>query len=98
MWKRNCNNSNSSFQKIEDLELEVKEKNREVLSRDRVINDLRLRLPVSAERDKLIVQATMRTTGKAPKEEEDVDYESRQAVRVAQSTVHHLQVCLYLIT
>lgn len=61
---------------------------RELTNRDRVITELRLRLPASEDRDKIIAKATA-TASATPREE---DYESKQAVRVAQSTVHSLQV------
>ena len=68
----------------------MKERNKEVLARDRIITELRLRLPASAERDKAIANATVAATKRLG--EPTQDYESEKAVRVAQSTVHHLQV------
>ena len=71
---------------------------REVLNRDRVITDLRLRLPATLDRDEIVAKATAGTTGAAPGEDEN--YENRQALKVASSTVNSLQVtknlvCLY---
>lgn len=78
------------MQRVEELEKEIKELRKEVLARDRIINDLRLRLPPSTARDSAIAKAT--ANGLQGQDADDVDYEGRQAVRVAQSTVHHLQV------
>ena len=84
------------MQRITELETELKERNKEVLARDRVITELRLRLPASAERDQAIAKAT--TVAGQRVAETAQDYEGEKAVRVAQSTVHHLQVqqSLYL--
>ena len=61
-----------------------------MLARDRVITELRLRLPASAERDKAIAKATAVASQRV--DDTTTDYEGEKAVRVAQSTVHHLQV------
>ena len=55
-----------------------------------MITELRLRLPASADRDKAIASATASANKRA--EDQVEDYEGEKAVRVAQSTVHHLQV------
>ena len=79
-----------SLQRLEELESEVKQQKKEILARDRVITELRLRLPASAERDAAIVRAT--TAAKQRAEEATTeDYESEKAVRVAQATVQLLQ-------
>ena len=57
-------------------------------NRDRVITELRLRLPATEDRDKIIAQATA-TAAATPRGE---DFEGKQAMRVAQSTVGSLQV------
>ena len=49
---------------------------------------MRLRLPATQERDDMILKATHAATGAAPED----DYEGKQAVRVAQTTVQSLQV------
>ena len=78
-------------QRIGELELEVKQKENDITTRDKVITELRLRLPASAERDQAIAKATAPLTSGAPPAEAEEDYEGKQAVRVAQSTVHSLQ-------
>ena len=77
-------------QRAEELEAELKEKDCELLKRDRVITDLRVRLPASADRDAIFEKVASQSS-KSPRDE---DYESSQAVRVATSTVSSLQVAV----
>jgi len=70
------------------LEGQLKEKDSELLKRDRVITDLRVRLPASSDRD-AVFEKVASQSAKSPRDE---DYESSQAVRVATSTVSSLQV------
>jgi len=74
---------------VEELEGELKEKDSELLKRDRVITDLRVRLPASSDRDAVFEKVASQSAAKSPCDE---DYESSQAVRVATSTVSSLQV------
>ena len=64
----------------------MKEADANLLSRDRLIAELRLRMPATAERDAAIAKAT----SNAQYQEEQ--YETKQALRVAQSTIGSLQV------
>lgn len=73
----------------------MRNKEREVINRDKVITELRLRMPADAHRDELILKATMAAEQRADPTAED--YEGQQAVRVAQSTVHSLQVGDFII-
>ena len=70
------------------MESQLKEKDCELLKRDRLITDLRVRLPSSADRDAVFEKVASQSS-KSPRDE---DYESSQAVRVATSTVSSLQV------
>jgi len=70
------------------LESQLREKDCELLKRDRVITDLRVRLPASADHDAVFEKVASQSS-KSPRDE---DYESSQAVRVATSTVSSLQV------
>ncbi len=65
----------------------------DLTTRDKVITELRLRLPASAERDRVIDRVTASVSGSAtlPARPEVYD-SSQQAYKVAQSTVHSLQV------
>lgn len=56
-----------------------------MLSRDQVINELRLRLPATAEREKLIADLSAKKEG---------DGESRKALKVAHQTIMNLQARL----
>jgi len=75
-------------QRAEELEGQLKEKDTELLKRDRIITDLRVRLPASADRD-AVFEKVASQSARSPRDE---DYESSQAVRVATSTVSSLQV------
>jgi len=77
-------------QRAEDLETQLKEKDCELLKRDRVITDLRVRLPATADRDAIFEKVASQSS----KSLRDEDYESSQAVRVATSTVSSLQVAV----
>ena len=68
------------------MEVRLKEADANLLSRDRLIAELRLRMPATAERDAAIAKAT----SNAQYQEEQ--YETKQALRVAQSTIGSLQV------
>ncbi len=76
------------IQRMEEMEKEIKARESEVIQRDKVITELRLRLPATAERDK-VIDKVMATTTNAM---QGSDYESQQAYKVAQSTVQSLQV------
>ncbi len=73
------------------MEKEIRDLERDVLQRDRIITELRVRLPATADRDQLVAKAT---SAAASRMTEDDDYEGKQAVRVAQSTITSLQVKL----
>jgi len=75
-------------QRAEELESQLKEKDCELLKRDRIITDLRVRLPASSDRD-AVFEKVASQSARSPRDE---DYESSQAVRVATSTVSSLQV------
>jgi len=70
------------------LEAQIKEKDFELLKRDRIITDLRVRLPASSDRDSVFEKVASQSA-RSPRDE---DYESSQAVKVATSTVASLQV------
>ena len=75
-------------QRVDELEGQLKEKECELLKRDRVITDLRVRLPASSDRD-AVFDKVVSQSARSPRDE---DYEASQAVRVATSTVSSLQV------
>ena len=74
-----------ALQKLSDLEHKLKEADANLLSRDRLISELRLRMPATAERDAAIAKAT------ANAQYQEEQYETKQALRVAQSTIGSLQ-------
>ncbi|KAH9503689.1 hypothetical protein Btru_067161 [Bulinus truncatus] len=76
----------------QDLEKQLRDSERGVLERDKLISELRLRMPATADRDDIIIQAQAKVTHAIKKAESGgLDYESQQALKIAQSTVHSLQ-------
>ncbi|XP_074082638.1 centrosomal protein of 290 kDa isoform X2 [Macrotis lagotis] len=71
-------------EKVKEKESALWEAEQNVLSRDRVINELRLRLPATAERERLLAELS--------KNEEDP--ESQRALKVAHQTIANMQARL----
>ncbi|XP_041072156.1 centrosomal protein of 290 kDa isoform X2 [Carcharodon carcharias] len=72
-------------EKLKEKEASLWKAEQNVLSRDQVINELRLRLPATAEREKLMVELST-------KKEDDT--ESRKALKIAHQTICNLQARL----
>lgn len=68
------------MQRLKDKEDALTKAERNIVSRDKVINELRLRLPAAANRERLLANATMQ-------EESDVEI----ALKMAQQTIGDLQ-------
>ncbi|XP_055888045.1 centrosomal protein of 290 kDa-like [Biomphalaria glabrata] len=76
----------------QELEKLLRDSERGILERDKLISELRLRMPATADRDDIIIQAQAKVTQAIKKAETGgIDYESQQALKIAQSTVHSLQ-------
>ncbi|XP_061108254.1 centrosomal protein of 290 kDa isoform X2 [Conger conger] len=71
-------------EKLKEKEASLWKAEQNVLSRDKVINELRLRLPAVAEREKLMADLSQR----------DEDPESQPALKVAHQTINNLQARL----
>ncbi|KAJ8261931.1 hypothetical protein GJAV_G00160140 [Gymnothorax javanicus] len=71
-------------EKLKEKEAALWKAEQNVLSRDMVINELRLRLPAVAEREKLMADLSKR----------DEDLESQPALKVAHQTINNLQARL----
>ncbi|KAI1888582.1 hypothetical protein AGOR_G00186650 [Albula goreensis] len=71
-------------EKLKEKEAALWKSEQNVLSRDRVINELRLRLPAVAEREKLMADLAKR----------DDDPENQPALKVAHQTISNLQARL----
>ncbi|KAG7455777.1 hypothetical protein MATL_G00244550 [Megalops atlanticus] len=71
-------------EKLKEKEAALWKAERSVLSRDRVINELRLRLPAAAEREQLMADLSRR----------DDDPDSQPALKVAHHTINSLQARL----
>ena len=86
---------------MEELDQELREARREVLNRDKIITQLRLRMPATAEREEIFASAvaavgTVQKGGRVKVQADD--FEEKQAVRVAQSTIASLQVGVWVAT
>jgi hypothetical protein len=79
------------MQRNTELGHQLKETERNLITRDKVISELRLRMPATADRDEIILRATAKAT--ASTRHPDDDYEMIHALSIAQSTVASLQVC-----
>lgn len=77
-----------SKKRIDDLEKQSRKLETEVNIRDKVIAELRLRLPATADRD-LIIKTTMTSSS-------STDATSATPVKAAQATIESLQVTLVL--
>uniref|UniRef100_A0A8C5QQ97 Centrosomal protein 290 n=1 Tax=Leptobrachium leishanense TaxID=445787 RepID=A0A8C5QQ97_9ANUR len=71
-------------EKLKNKQSQLRTAEQNVLSRDRVINELRLQMPVAAEREKLLSDLNQR----------DEESEQRQAVKVAHQTIASMQARL----
>ncbi|XP_063303199.1 centrosomal protein of 290 kDa isoform X2 [Pelobates fuscus] len=71
-------------EKLKNKESQMWTSEQNVLSRDKVINELRLRIPAAAEREKLLSDLNQR----------DEESEQRQALRVAHQTIASMQARL----
>uniref|UniRef100_A0A4X2L756 Centrosomal protein 290 n=1 Tax=Vombatus ursinus TaxID=29139 RepID=A0A4X2L756_VOMUR len=71
-------------EKLKEKESALREAEQNVLSRDRIINELRLRLPATAERERLL--AELRTEREEP--------EHHRALKVAHQTIANMQARL----
>ncbi|XP_053396760.1 centrosomal protein of 290 kDa-like [Mercenaria mercenaria] len=80
-------------QRNEELEKHCREVEHALIARDKVIADLRLRMPATAERDEIILRAQSKANTEAEinKAAHDRNFESEQSMKVAQSTIASLQ-------
>ncbi|XP_051886600.1 centrosomal protein of 290 kDa isoform X2 [Pristis pectinata] len=72
-------------EKLKEKEASLWKAEQNVLSRDQVINELRLRLPATAHREKMLADLSTKT---------ELDGESRKALKVAHQTITNLQARL----
>ncbi|XP_062914429.1 centrosomal protein of 290 kDa isoform X2 [Mobula hypostoma] len=72
-------------EKLKEKEAALWKAEQNVLSRDKVINELRLRLPATADREKVIADLSAKT---------EHEEESRKALKVAHQTIRNLQARL----
>lgn len=70
-------------QKLKEKEAALWQAEQNVLSRDQVINELRLRLPAAADREKLLADLSRQD-----------DTSSQHAVKIAHQTISNLQCLL----
>lgn len=82
------------FQRNEEVEKHNRDLEHALIARDKVIADLRLRMPATAERDEIILRAQTKANTEAEMKQavHDRNFESEQSMKVAQSTISSLQV------
>lgn len=66
---------------------------RALIGRDKLISEMRLRMPATADRDEFIVRATAKVTQSMKQQSSHSNYEGQQSLKIAQSTISSLQVC-----
>ncbi|KAL4233575.1 hypothetical protein ACF0H5_008256 [Mactra antiquata] len=77
----------------EEVEKHSRELEHALIARDKVIADLRLRMPATADRDEIILRAQSKanTEAEITQATHDRNFESVQSMKVAQSTIASLQ-------
>ena len=83
---------NIFFQRIAELEKQLQEARNDLLRREKVITQLRLRMPATADRDRLVASVSASVYSAPPGGEPVRDYEGEHALKVAHSTLASLQV------
>ncbi|XP_070190390.1 centrosomal protein of 290 kDa-like [Littorina saxatilis] len=83
-------NSKALKAKVQELERLLKDSERTLIEREKLISELRLRMPATTDRDTIIERATAKVS-EAMSRTAEPDYETQQGMKVAQSTVHSLQ-------
>ena len=74
--------SDAYKKRLDELEKAARKAENEVIQRDRVIADLRLRLPATVERDNIIKNATLNSA----------DHNNMTSIKAAQGHIESLQV------
>ncbi|BFZ24638.1 hypothetical protein BsWGS_27677 [Bradybaena similaris] len=75
----------------QEVEKQLRNTERGILERDKLISELRLRMPASADRDEIITKTQAKVTQSFKKETNGTDFDNQHAIKIAQSTVHSLQ-------
>uniref|UniRef100_K1PYW1 Centrosomal protein of 290kDa coiled-coil region domain-containing protein n=1 Tax=Magallana gigas TaxID=29159 RepID=K1PYW1_MAGGI len=75
----------------EQLEKELHETEKTVIARDKLISELRLRMPATADRDEIILRATSKVNAAMSQKPEEKDYQTEHSIKIAQSTISSLQ-------
>lgn len=84
------------WQRNEQLEKELHESEKIVIARDKLISELRLRMPATADRDEIILRATSKVNAAMSQKPEEKDYQTEHSIKIAQSTISSLQVTWFL--
>lgn len=75
----------------EQLEKELHESEKTVIARDKLISELRLRMPATADRDEIILRATSKVNAAMSQKLDEKDYQTEHSIKIAQSTISSLQ-------
>jgi hypothetical protein len=74
--------------------VQIREAEKTIIARDKLIAELRLRMPATADRDEIILRATSKVTeAMQQRTPRDKEYKSEHSIKIAQSTIASLQVC-----
>ncbi|XP_071137463.1 centrosomal protein of 290 kDa-like isoform X1 [Mytilus edulis] len=79
----------------QELEKHVRQAEQTIIARDKLIAELRLRMPATADRDEIILSATSKvTSAMQQKPGKEKEYRTEHSIKIAQSTISSLQARL----
>ncbi|CAC5374165.1 CEP290 [Mytilus coruscus] len=79
----------------QELEKHVRQAEQTIIARDKLIAELRLRMPATADRDEIILSATSKVTqAMQQKPGKEKEYRTEHSIKIAQSTIASLQARL----
>ncbi|KAJ8314697.1 hypothetical protein KUTeg_006847 [Tegillarca granosa] len=74
-----------------ELEKQLRDAEHTIIARDKLVSELRLRMPATADRDEIIIKATTSVTQAMQQKVVDKNFESEHSIKIAQSTISSLQ-------
>ncbi|PVD27873.1 hypothetical protein C0Q70_10448 [Pomacea canaliculata] len=77
-------------QKVQEMEKLLKDSEKTLIEREKLISELRLRMPATTDRDTIIERATAKVS-EAMSRTAEPEYETHQSLKIAQSTINSLQ-------
>ncbi|KAK3096658.1 hypothetical protein FSP39_002154 [Pinctada imbricata] len=77
--------------KNSELQKQLNEAEKMVIARDKLVSELRLRMPATSDRDEIIIKATSKVTETMAAKSDDKQFQTEHSIKVAQSTIASLQ-------